>query len=357
MITKKVLVRPSDIKPSFKDWKILGAFNPGAVRYKDGKIVLYVRVAEKGIRMHGKAMHCPIIISGKEYKMGYVKIDMPKVLKKGRNVVYLKEGICRLMHISHFRKVVLSKDGFNVEEVDDKPSFTGRPPHENYGVEDPRITKIGSKYLMTYVSVSDNEGISTSLAVSKDLKRWQRKGIIFRETNKDVVLFPEKIKGKYAALHRPQGFYVFSRPSIWISYSPDLIYWGREKSIIRPRENSWESDKIGAGAPPIKTDKGWLLIYHGAVKKNKKRSYYAGAALLDLKDPEKIIARTPANKPLIEPSESYEKKGFVDNVVFPTGAVPDIDKENLLIYSGGADRVVSVKKISFKKIFKNMKYF
>ena len=170
-------------------------------------------------------------------------------------------------------------------------------------------------------------------------------------------MFPEKIKGKYVALHRPQGFYVFSKPSIWVSYSPDLIYWGREKSIIKPRENSWESDKIGAGAPPIKTDKGWLLIYHGAEKKNKKRTYYAGVLLLDLKNPEKVIARSPPNKPLIRPVKSYEKKGFVDNVVFPTGAVPSLDGKDLLIYSGGADSVVSVKKISFKEIFKSMKYF
>ena len=356
-MSDRVLVKPGDIKPSFKDWEVLGTFNPAAVRLKNNKIALFVRVAEKGIRMHGKAMHCPIIISGKEYKMGYEKIDKPQVLRKGRNILYLKEGICRLMHISHFRKVILSEDGFNVEDIDEKPSFVGKPNGGEYGIEDPRIARIGNTYYMTYVGVSTNEGVSTFLAASKDLKKWQRKGIIFRETNKDAVLFPEKIKGKYVALHRPQGFYVFSKPSIWVSYSPDLIYWGREKSIIKPRENSWESDKIGAGAPPIKTDKGWLLIYHGAEKKNKKRTYYAGVLLLDLKNPEKVIARSPPNKPLIRPVKSYEKKGFVDNVVFPTGAVPSLDGKDLLIYSGGADSVVSVKKISFKEIFKSMKYF
>ena len=349
-MNNKILITPEDIKPSFKNWKILGVFNPAAVRLKNGKIALMVRVAEAGGRKHGKAMHCPIIISKKEYKVSYQKIDKPQVLKKGRSLIYLKEGICRLTHISHFRKVILSEDGFNIEEIDKKTSFIGRPDDGDYGVEDPRIVKIGNNYLMTYVAVSKNEGVSTFLAVSKDLKKWQRKGIIFRETNKDVVLFPEKIKGKYVALHRPQGFYVFSKPSIWISYSPDLVYWGKEKSIIKPRENSWESGKIGAGAPPIKTKKGWLLIYHSA---DDKKRYYAGAALLDLKNPEKIIARS--QKPLIKPVESYEKKGFVNNVVFPTGAVAD--KDDLLIYSGGGDRVVSVKRISFDKIFKSMKYF
>jgi predicted GH43/DUF377 family glycosyl hydrolase len=346
----KVLVTPEDIKPSFKNWKVLGTFNPGAVRLKNNKIVLMVRVAEAGARTHGKAMHCPIIISEKEYKVDYQKIDKPQVAKKGKNLIYLKEGTCRLTHISHFRRVILSEDGFNVEEIDNKPSFVGRPSDGAYGVEDPRIVRIGNNCLMTYVAVSANEGVSTYLAVSKNLKKWQRKGLIFRETNKDAVLFPEKIKGKYVALHRPQGFYVFSKPSIWISYSPDLTYWGKEKSIIKPREHSWESGKIGTGAPPIKTKKGWLIIYHGADDKNK---YYAGAALLDLKNPEKVIARS--QKPLIKPIKPYEKKGFVNNVIFPTGAIPDLDKKHLLIYSGGADRVVSVKKISFKEIFKNMK--
>ncbi len=347
----KVLITPKDIEPSFKNWKVIGTFNPGAVRLKNKKIALFVRVAESGAKAHGKGMHCPIIISKKEYKVGYQKIDRPQVLKKGTNLIYLKEGICRLTHISHFKKVILNEDGFNVEEIDNKPSFIGRPDDGDYGVEDPRIVKIKNKYLMTYVAVSKNEGVSTFLAESKDLKKWQRKGLIFRETNKDVVLFPEKIKGKYVALHRPQGYYVFSKPSIWISHSPDLVYWGREKSIIKPK-NPWESGKIGAGAPPIRTKKGWLLIYHGADNKNR---YYGGAALLDLKNPEKIIARS--QKPLIKPVENYEKKGFIKNVVFPTGAVPSLDKKNLLIYSGGADRVVSVKKISFEKIFKSMKYF
>jgi predicted GH43/DUF377 family glycosyl hydrolase len=356
MIEEKVILKPEDITPSFKDWKVMGVLNPAAVRIKD-KIVLFARVAESGVRMHGKAMHCPVIISKKEYRIGYQKIDRPQITKKGTNLIYLKEGVCRLQHISHFRKIILNKDGFNIEDIADKPIFTGKTNDGDYGVEDPRIVKIGNKYIMTYVSVSENEGVSTSLAVSTDLKKWDRKGIIFRETNKDVAIFPEKIKGKYVALHRPQGFYIFSKPSIWISYSPDLIYWGKEKSIIQPRPNSWETEKIGAGPPPIKTKKGWLLIYHGVKKVKDKKIYSAGAVLLDLKNPEKIIARSPADKPLITPSKSYEKKGLVSNVIFPTGAVPSLDKKDLLIYSGGADSVISVRKISFKEIFKSMEYF
>ena len=271
--------------------------------------------------------------------------------------MYLKDGSCRLPTISHFKKAVLKEEGFSLDEVYQKPIFTGMPGDGDYGVEDPRIIKFGKNYLMTYVSVSTNEGVSTSLAISKDLKNWKRQGIIFREQNKDVVLFPEKIKGKFVAYHRPEGFFEFSRPGIWISYSPDLVYWGRERSIMRPRRSSWDEVRIGAGCPPIRTDKGWLLIYHGVKDVDKKGVYSAGVALIDFKNPEKIIARTPASNPLISPSKKYEEKGFVDNVIFPTGAVLDLNKKDLLIYSGGADSFVSVKKISIKEILKSLEYY
>ena len=134
-----------------------------------------------------------------------------------------------------------------------------------------------------------------------------------------------------------------------------MIYWGDEKSIIQPRKNSWEQKRVGGGTPPIKTKKGWLIIYHGVRNKNDKSIYCAGAALLNLKDPSKVNAKSPENKPLLIPKNRYEKHGFINNVVFPTGAVPTLDGKSLLIYSGGADQFVSVKKISFKDIFKNMK--
>ena len=201
------------------------------------------------------------------------------------------------------------------------------------------------------------KGVSTSLAVSKNLEKWERKGIIFREQNKDVVLFNEKIKGKYVAFHRPEGFFEFSRPSIWISYSPDLVYWGREKSILQPRRDSWDSDRVGAGAPPIKTKKGWLLIYHGVRRKDDTTFYSAGAVLFDLKNPEKILARSPAKKPLIEPMKNYEKTGFMNNVIFPTGAIIDLKGKDLLIYCGGADSIVSVKKIRIDDILKSMEFY
>jgi len=332
---EELLLRPQDFKPSMGGWKIDGIFNPGAIRMKDGKIMLYVRVAESSPK-HKKGKKCPIFAYDSNGKLVF------------------KDGQCRLENISHFRRVILNENGFDVEKIDLKPAFTGLPGDGEYGVEDPRIVKIKNKYFMTYVIVSLNEGVSTALAVSKDLKKWKRLGIIFREQNKDVVLFPEKIKGKYVALNRPEGNFIFSKTSIWISHSTDLIYWGREKSIIQTRRKSWDSNKIGSGCPPIKTTKGWLEIYHG-VKKVKGRSFYsAGAVLLDKKNPLKILARTPRDKPLIAPDEEYEKKGFMSGVVFPTGIVKDLNKKDILVYSGGADQYISVKQINIKDILNSL---
>jgi len=349
-IIEKALLYPKNFIPSFKGVEVKGAFNPAAIRMPNGKIVLYVRVAE-GFDMRSKTLKFPKIVSDK-YDIEIEEIPNRRVLGK-KEVIELPHDIVRLKTISHLRRVILDKTGFNVEEIDQKPIFTGIPSDGNYGVEDPRIVKIGDTYYMTYVSVSSTEDVSTALAVSKDLKKWERKGIIFRKQNKDVVLFPEKINGKYVALHRPQGDFEFDGPSIWISHSDDMIHWGEEKNIIEVRKSGFDVDRIGSGAPPFKTKKGWLLIYHGVKIVRGKRIYSTGATLLDLKNPEKVLARSPSNKPLFEPKYDYEKKGFENNILFPTSIVQE-NKKNVLIYFGAADRVTSVKKVPLDHIFKNM---
>jgi len=352
MIKKKPLLKPGDFKPSFKDWKINGVLNPGGVRGKDGRICLYVRVAETPVGKKKDFYKCPIIVSKKGYHASTDEINKRKIEFKDRNVLHLKGGDCRLTDISHLKAVYLDREGFNVDRIDDAPAFTGIPGESDYGVEDARIVKIGRKYYMTYVAVSKWNGVSSALAVSSDLKKWKREGIIFQEQNKDVVLFPEKIKGRYVALNRPESAFGFSKPSIWISYSKDLIYWGREQALLRTRDNSWEDTRNGAGPPPLKTKKGWLVIYHGVHSVGKKLTYSAGAALLDLKNPENILARTPKRKALFSPTEKYERGGFVKNVVFPTAMVES--GRDLLIYSGGGDSVISVRKISLREIFRSL---
>tara|TARA_Y100000310_G_scaffold344045_1_gene454767 strand:- start:2680 stop:3750 length:1071 start_codon:yes stop_codon:yes gene_type:complete len=352
-VESKLLLEPGDFTPSHRGWQITGVLNPGAVRMADGKICLYVRVAESA--GSSKTNVCPQIVHKGGKQMTYEKFHKNQVAAKEDRYVVLQSGDCRLTNISHFRRVILEKNGFDLHKIEDKVAFMGQPNDGDYGVEDPRIVCIKGEYYMTYVGVSSKNGVSTYLTRSKDLKKWEDRQLIFREMNKDAALFPAKIKGKYVAFHRPEPNFSTYRPSIWIAYSPDLIYWGREKAFIRPRKDSWESERVGAGAPPLRTKKGWLVIYHGVESVKGKNGYSVGALLLDLKNPEKIIARTSKKKPLLVPQGDHEKKGFVDNVIFPTGAVFTEDKKSILLYSGAADKYVTVRRVPLEMIWRNLK--
>lgn len=353
-IENKLLLKPEDFKPTSSKLKIEGILNPGAIRMPDKRIMLMVRVSESILpKYRGKLEYQTISSINKIMCKNVDKKDSKKskkLDKKGR-------GTGRLTQISHFRKVILDKTGLNIEEISQEPDFNGKENESEYGVEDPRLIKIGKKYYMTYVGVSGFTGISSFLAVSKNLKNWKRLGLIFRQQNKDVVLFPEKIKGKYVALSRPAGSREFGKLSIWLSYSRDLLCWGGDTTIIQPIKGRWDEYKVGAGAPPIKTKNGWLVIYHGAKKVKNPQMCQAGAFLLDLKNPEKVLARSPKNKPFFSPTKPYEKSGFTNKVVFPTGVVRDLNKKDLLIYSGGADSVVTVRKIPIKNILESMEYY
>src|SRR3989338_1478494 len=365
-IKSKLLLKPEDFIPSFKRWTVQGVLNPAAVRLPNNKIMLYIIVAESAGKDHEELKKCPRIVSKKDFKVSFDRVK-GEILSISGRYIFLADGGCMLKHISHFRKVILEENGWDVNEIEQKPAFLGTSEDGDYGVEDPRISQIGNRYIMSFVGVSAEEGISTYLTTSKNFKTWGKRWLAFHEQNKDVVIFPEKIKGKYVALHRPEAMFSVYKPSIWVSYSPDLVYWGANKVLIRPRPNSWECERIGSGPVPIKTKEGWLVIYHGVENvsaypdnpenEEKVSRYSAGALLLHKKDPSKVLARSSLMKPLFEPTEKYEEKGFMNNVVFPTGAVIDQDKKHLLIYSGGADKVISVKKILLKEIFNSMEWY
>ena len=145
-----------------------------------------------------------------------------------------------------------------------------------------------------------------------------------------MAIFPEKVGGKYIALHRPNNS-GFGRASIWYAESPDLLHWGNHKCIVRPRDTQWESLKIGGGAPPIRTPEGWLVIYHG---KGDNSVYSLFTLLLDINEPWKVAKR--ASKPFLTPTEPYETKGFFPNVVFSNGMVEKDGK--VYVYYGAADK-------------------
>lgn len=347
---ERLLLEPSDFKPSNKSMEVIGAFNPGALRLKNGKIVLYVRIAERAKRWRrGMCVYSPRSVSNKGYNVVFDKFSKNKISSFDRGGFHFKDGTVRLKFISHFRRVYLSRNGFTIEKIEQKPFFYGTKNDGELGVEDPRITKIGNIYVMTYVSLSRYNSISSSYALSKDGLHWHRRGIIFRHQNKDIVLFPKKINGRYVAFNRPEGNFNFSNPHMWISYSKDLEHWGDDRSILLSKD-SWDASRVGAGCPPLETKKGWLEIYHGV---HPKYGYCMGAALFDKKYPHKLIARGPCDEPLLCARNNYEHRGWVPKVVFPTGLIEKRDG-NLLLYSGGADQVVSVKEIKIDEILKHL---
>lgn len=233
-----------------------------------------------------------------------------------------------------FFALARSRKGFHYE-VDERPVMmpekSGKyAKHERRGIEDPRITFMDGVYFILFTAVS-NFGPRIEIAKTEDFKEYERIALVSEPDNKDGVLFPEKINGKYARLDRPIGNGI---GSIWISYSDDLVHWGHSKALITPRPGYWDSYRIGASVPPIKTDKGWLEIYHGVRMTSCGPIYHAGTVLLDLEDPSKVIARS--NEPILSPREDYERIGDVNNIVFACGAIVEEDK-SMKVFYGAAD--------------------
>ncbi|MDD5192357.1 MAG: hypothetical protein PHH54_03775 [Candidatus Nanoarchaeia archaeon] len=383
-----LILAPADIKPSSKLFEVLGVLNPGAVRLPDGNIVLYVRVIEKLKKIEDeKYFYSPRMVGENEFKIKVDKFKKDLIADYSDFDFVFKNGDKRLTFVSHFRRVVLDESGFKIIHLEKKPSFYGIKTDGELGVEDPRITKIGELYVMTYVSLSREQNISTCSAISTDCINWSRQGIIFGEQDKDVVIFPGRINGRYVAFDRPEGNFQFTHPHIWIGYSSDLKSWGDLKPIPCVYEEHGFCPKNGSGPPPIRTKKGWLLLYHAVtefreeepekeilkklrkivrLKKNvlKKISklgkeimtrvvtYSAGAALFDLNNPEKLIAKS--KNFLIVPNGKYEESFENKRVIFPTGLVYDKNGKDLLIYSGAGDTHTTVKKVALSEIMSRL---
>lgn len=234
----------------------------------------------------------------------------------------------------------VSDDGFNFR-VNKKPFMQSSikgifSEYEAYGIEDPRIVFIDGEFLITYSAYS-KYGVRIGLAKTCDFQSIERVALITEADYRNAVIFPEKFNGLYARLDRPHS--EISPWSIWISYSPDLKYWGDSKLIMKPMQYHWDEMKIGPGAPPIKTPRGWLHIYHGVFPTMDGSVYRLGTALHDLNDPSIILA--VGDEWILQPEEIYEITGYVHNVVFCCGAVVE-DDGSIKMYWGGADKVMCV---------------
>jgi predicted GH43/DUF377 family glycosyl hydrolase len=246
--------------------------------------------------------------------------------------------------------VARSANGMDNWRVDPKPTLLADPenfPEEVWGIEDPRITylpEIG-KYVIVYTAYS-HVGPGVALALTEDFQRFERYGMIMPPEDKDAALFPRRIGGQWALIHRP-----VSAPGahMWMSYSPDLRHWGNHKLMLEARHGGWwDANKIGLSPPPIETPQGWLVIYHGVRTTAAGSLYRLGLALFDLQTPEHCLKRS--GQWIFGPEETYEQRGEVDNVVFPCGSTLAPDGDTLHLYYGAADTSIAMATGSLRAI-------
>jgi predicted GH43/DUF377 family glycosyl hydrolase len=340
--TGNPILTPADITPSQPDMKVQCVLNPGAFLYKN-KTWLVVRVAERPEQKAGRVSF-PVLNKDDAFEILDFSADDPDLdVSDPRYVVY--KGVTYLSTVSHLR-LLCSDDGIKFHEPDDYPTkIFGKGDLESFGIEDCRVVELNYNYYLTYTQVSGN-GVGVGLMHTRDWRAIHRDGMILPPHNKDCALFPENINGKYFCMHRPSGVDLGGN-FIWIASSPDLKHWGNHKCILQTRANHWDSARVGAGASPIRTSKGWLGIYHGA---NEQHRYCLGAVLLDLKDPSIVLARS--EDPIMEPSMQYEQEGFFGKVVFTNGHV--IHDDTITMYYGASDTVVCGAKLSIRKILSSL---
>lgn len=336
---KKLIIRKSDIEASRPQLSVLGAFNP-AVTIANHSIIMLVRVAEIA-QSEGKKHFLVPTYNNRDIK--YIKID-----RHDSNYDFADARVIRnheqnyLTSISHFR-VAISDDGENF-------TFTGikimpETEYESYGIEDPRITEIDGKFYITYSAISEN-GINVALMVTDDFRTFKRLGIILPFDNKDSVIFPQKIGGLYYLFHRPSKS-DFGHLDMWIAESPDLLHWGNHQIVKGARPTYQKAARVGAGAVPFLTERGWIAIYHLA---DENQRYHLASLLLDKDNPKRVLMRS--KKPLLSPTEDYEKSGFFNDVVFTCGLTRN--KNDVTIYYGVCDENIARCKISLEEIFANM---
>lgn len=275
------------------------------------------------------------------------KDDVPYPVETVHNAGAVKhEGRYLLLFRAHRRN---GRSLIGLAESADGLHFTVRPEpfltpategvfaeYEEWGVEDMRVCALEGGYLLTYSAYS-RHGVRIALARTRDFVTVERVALITPADSRNAVIFPQRFRGRYARLDRPHS--EIAPWSIWISYSPDLVHWGDSRVVMRPLPYHWDEMKIGPGATPIRTDQGWLHLYHGVFQTMDGAIYRLGAALHDLEDPARILG--VADEWILQPEDPWERVGYVHNVVFTCGAIPEED-DTVKIYWGGADTVMCV---------------
>jgi len=273
-----------------------------------------------------------------------------------------------------------SEDGVHFNREGQEPLIApDKNGADGGGTEDPRVIKLGDYFYLTYASrvfapgqywkkdaksygfkpeygpsVLLYNNTETHLAISSDLRHWKKMGRITsaKDDDRDVVIFPEKTNGYFYRTSRPtyrcgEG-YSNKNPAIWMTRSTDLLEWDEPLKLFYQGQEDWESFKVGASCPPLKTSRGWLMLYHGVSAKD--RAYRVGAFLLDFKNPCKILAKS--HRPLMEPTLPYETEGYYNGCVFPTGNV--IKDGTLYVYYGAADHFIGLATCSIDELVESL---
>jgi beta-1,4-mannooligosaccharide/beta-1,4-mannosyl-N-acetylglucosamine phosphorylase len=247
--------------------------------------------------------------------------------------------------------VARSADGVSDWRLDPEPllrSDVEHHPEEIWGCEDPRLTWLPEReeWAIAYTAYS-RRGPLVSLAMSRDFRSVRRLGPAMPPEDKDAALFPRRFDGRWAMIHRPSP--LRGGAHMWISFSPDLRHWGDHQLLLEARDGAWwDAGKIGLGPPPLETDEGWLVLYHGVHATSDGPIYRAGLALLDLEDPTIVLRRTA--EWVFGPSAPYEVIGDVGRVVFPGGWTHDPEADELRIYYGAADSVIGLATARFSEV-------
>ncbi|MCW5940836.1 MAG: hypothetical protein KIS66_01300 [Fimbriimonadaceae bacterium] len=243
-----------------------------------------------------------------------------------------------------------SVNGIDGWVIDAEPTFVSDPlncPEELWGIEDPRITYVPEleKYIIVYTAFGKS-GPGVALASTKDFRSFERLGLIMQADDKDAALFPHRIHGDWALIHRPS---TESGAHMWVSFSPDLRNWGGHMLLMPARRGAWwDANKIGLSPPPIATDRGWLVMYHGVRHHASGSLYRLGLALFELEDPRVCISR--GQTWMFGPEEPYETSGDVSNAVFPCGTTIAEDGDTIRVYYGAADTTICVATGSIRRM-------
>lgn len=340
--SKNPLLRPSDLTPGINGMEIACLLNPGVFKYNN-KTWLLLRVAERPVQQEG-IISFPVYNDKGEIEVLSFKEGDPDLEASDPRVIGYK-GQNYLTTMSYLR-LVSSENGVDFNDEKDYPPIFGQGELESFGIEDCRVATTEDGFFLTFTEVSP-VAVGVGLIHTKDWKSYTRHGMIFPPHNKDCALFEDKIDNKYFALHRPSSPELGGN-YIWIASSPDRLHWGGHKCVATTRPGMWDSARVGAGAAPIRTEEGWLEIYHGA---DHNHRYCLGALLLDLNDPTKVLARS--KEPIMEPIASYEQTGFFGNVVFTNGHL--IEGDTLKMYYGASDEVICMAEFSIKEILNTLK--